>query len=153
MVRYTGAWSRAEATAYLADAVVPIRLACRTQSGHLWMLSLWFRWDSDEEALLCATKRDADVVGYLEADDDVAFEVSTNDPPYMGVRGNGTASIAADEDKTVLRSLLQRYFGGTDMPLAQTLLDPDREEVQIRIDPRRLHSWDYSGRMSDSSAD
>jgi nitroimidazol reductase NimA-like FMN-containing flavoprotein (pyridoxamine 5'-phosphate oxidase superfamily) len=148
MVRYTGAWDRAAATAYLEDAVVPIRIACRTPGDRLWMLSLWFRWDADAEAFRCATKRSADVIGYLDADPEVAFEVSTNDPPYMGVRGNGTATVEPDAQKAVLRGLIDRYLGDDDSPLARSLLDPDREEVSIRIDPRRVHAWDYSGRMA-----
>jgi len=31
------------------------------------------------------------------------------------------------------------------------LLAPGREELRIRIDPVRLHAWDYSGRMSDAA--
>lgn len=153
MVRYTGAWDRDGVDAFLTDAVVPVRLACHTPTGPLWMLSLWFRWDATEGAIWCATGRDADVVDYLTADDEVAFEVSTNEPPYRGVRGNGVASIDEDEDKQLLRWLLNRYLGGTDSSLARRLLDPDREEVRIRIDPRRVHSWDYSGRMKDAEDD
>jgi hypothetical protein len=139
------------------------------------MLSLWYRWepghgsssdagaeegtestgdgdrDGDSPALRCATSRDADVVRYLEADDGVAFEVSTNEPPYRGVRGNGTATIAPDAEKRLLRSLLERYLGGTDSALARRLLDPEREEVEIRVEPARVHSWDYAGRMRDAT--
>jgi nitroimidazol reductase NimA-like FMN-containing flavoprotein (pyridoxamine 5'-phosphate oxidase superfamily) len=112
------------------------------------MLSLWYLWEDD--ALWCATGADADVVRYLRANDEVAFEVSTNDPPYRGVRGRGHASIDVDEEKTLLRRLLQRYLGGTDSTLARRLLAPERDEVRIRVDPARLHSWDYSDRMQDS---
>jgi nitroimidazol reductase NimA-like FMN-containing flavoprotein (pyridoxamine 5'-phosphate oxidase superfamily) len=147
MVRYTGVWAPEGVTAYLEGAVVPVRLACRTPAGRLWMLSLWFAWDPDAETFACATARDADVVRYLEADPEVAFEVSSNDPPYRGVRGNGTASIRPDEEKRQLRRLLKRYLGGTDSALARRLLDPGREEVRITVDPARVHSWDYSGRM------
>jgi hypothetical protein len=178
MVRYSGAWGPERVDAFLADAVVPVRLACRTPAGPLWMLSLWYRWepgrgsasdveaddveaddgpesgrdgDRDGPALRCATSREADVVRYLEADDGVAFEVSTNEPPYRGVRGNGTATVVPDEEKALLRSLLDRYLGGTDSALARRLLDPEREEVEIRIAPRRVHSWDYAGRMRDAT--
>ena len=112
------------------------------------MLSLWYLWEDD--ALWCATGADADVVRHLGADDEVAFEVSTNDPPYRGVRGRGRATIEPDEEKTLLGRLLERYLGGTDSALAERLLDPARDEVRIRIDPVRVHSWDYSGRMGDA---
>jgi hypothetical protein len=172
MVRYSGAWGPERVDAFLADAVVPVRMACRTPAGPLWMLSLWYRWEPagdpepaadgdgggdadgdarDGPALRCATSRDADVVRYLEADGGVAFEVSTNEPPYRGVRGNGTATLVPDREKALLRSLLDRYLGGTDSALARRLLDPEREEVEIRVDPGRVHSWDYAGRMRDAT--
>jgi nitroimidazol reductase NimA-like FMN-containing flavoprotein (pyridoxamine 5'-phosphate oxidase superfamily) len=143
----TGAWDRDGVDDFLTTAI-PVRLSCRTPAGHLWMLSLWFLWE--DGSLWCATGADADVVRYLRADDEVAFEVSTNDPPYRGVRGRGHATIDADEEKAMLRRLLTRYLGGTDSPLAERLLDPARDEVRIRVDPVRLHSWDYSRRMSDA---
>ncbi|MEF8908068.1 MAG: pyridoxamine 5'-phosphate oxidase family protein, partial [Haloarculaceae archaeon] len=89
-VEPTGAWSRAELDAFLDSAVVPVRLGCRRPDGGLWMLSLWYR--RERTRLQCATGADANVVEYLRADGTVAFEVSTNTPPYMGVRGSGTAT-------------------------------------------------------------
>jgi nitroimidazol reductase NimA-like FMN-containing flavoprotein (pyridoxamine 5'-phosphate oxidase superfamily) len=143
-MKLTGPWDRDAVDDFLTTAV-PLRLSCRTPGNHLWMLSLWYRWADD--ALWCATGSEADVVRYLRANDEVAFEVSTNDPPYRGVRGRGHATLDEDEDKTLLRTLLTRYLGGTDSALARRLLDPSRDEVRIRIDPVRLHSWDYSDRM------
>jgi nitroimidazol reductase NimA-like FMN-containing flavoprotein (pyridoxamine 5'-phosphate oxidase superfamily) len=145
MVTVTGAWSRAEAAAFLEAQTVPLRLGCRRPSGDLWMLSLWYRYR--DGSFECATAADADVVAYLDHDAPVSFEVSTNEPPYRGVRGNGTATVTPDEDKTVLRALLARYLGGTDSDLAERLLSPSRREVTVRISPDRLHSWDYSDRM------
>ena len=151
MPTWNGAWSKSEAEAYLTDATVPIRLACRTPADGLWMLSLWYRYDG--EAFHCATGADADVVEYLDANPGVAFEVSDNRPPYRGVRGAGTATIDRDEDKTLLESLLMRYLGGTDSELAGRLLDADREEVRIRIEPERLYTWDFTERMADVTAE
>jgi len=71
--------------------------------------------------------------------------------PYKGLRGNGTANVETDPDKTVLTELLDRYLGGTDSPLAERLLSPDRQEVRIRIDPEQMHTWDFSERMADSA--
>jgi len=164
-MKVTGAWSQAETAAFLDATRVPVRLACHTPSGHLWMLSLWYLWvDGDGNAapeadaptdaipeLRCATSAQAEVVSYLRNDPEVAFEVSTNDLPYRGVRGRGTAVIEPDDDKTLLRTLFDRYLGGTDNDLADFLLAPDREEVRIRIAPDRLHSWDFSERMADVS--
>jgi len=144
----TGDWTAEETEAFLTspDGRVPLRLACRRPGGGLWMLSLWYRWR--DGGLECATSADADVVSYLAADEGVAFEVSVNEPPYLGVRGAGTASVTPDEDKRLLRTLLERYLGGTDSALADQLLRPERDEVRLRIEPERLYAWDFSDRMS-----
>ncbi|SFR51411.1 pyridoxamine 5'-phosphate oxidase family protein [Halogeometricum limi] len=157
-MKRTGPWSAADANEFLRESTVPVRLACRTPKDDLWMLSLWYVWvdgdaDGERPELCCATGANADVVRFLRANDDVAFEVSTNDPPYRGVRGRGTATIEPDDEKALLRTLLERYLGGTDNELGGFLLSDDREEVRIRITPTRLHSWDYSERMRDVGAE
>jgi hypothetical protein len=147
-MRVTGAWSRERAERFLERVTVPVRIACRTPGDELWLLSLWFA--HDDGALHCATAADAAVVAYLDHDDRVAFEVSTNAPPYRGVRGRGTATVGPDPEKAVLRALIESYLGGTDSRLAASLLSADREEVHIRITPSRLYSWDFTDRMRDA---
>jgi nitroimidazol reductase NimA-like FMN-containing flavoprotein (pyridoxamine 5'-phosphate oxidase superfamily) len=148
-----GAWNQDDVSAFLDDARVPVRLACRTPKGGLWMLSLWFEYDPDAGQLACATAASADVVRYLREDDTVAFEISTNRPPYRGIRGQGIATIAPDDEKALLRRLLERYLGGTDSALARSLLDPDRDEVRIEVDVTKAYTWDFSDRMpSDAPA-
>lgn len=153
MPTWTGPWSAAEAETYLTERTVPIRIACRTAAGGLWMLSLWYLYDEDEGEFYCATGADADVVGYLEADSGVAFEVSEDEPPYRGVRGAGTATVERDGGKDLLKELFGRYLGGTDNRLADRLLDDDREEVRIEIEPTKLYAWDFTERMADAVAD
>ncbi|WP_418281051.1 pyridoxamine 5'-phosphate oxidase family protein [Halorubrum sp. DTA98] len=143
----TGQWDRDRVDEFLDDARIPVRVSCRTPADEPWIVSLWFAWDG---AIHCATGANADVVRFLEHDDRVAFEVSTNDPPYKGVRGRGPATVSIDEEKRLLRSLLDRYLGGTDSGLADRLLRSEREEVHVRIEPDRLHSWDYTKRMPSS---
>jgi nitroimidazol reductase NimA-like FMN-containing flavoprotein (pyridoxamine 5'-phosphate oxidase superfamily) len=147
MATYTGAWSRKEVSEFLDGAAIPLRLACHTPAGDPWMLSLWFRFR--EGCFQCATGANADVVRFLEADPAVAFEVSTNEPPYKGVRGRGTATIAPDEGKAVLRALIERYLGDVDTPPGPRLLGAERTEVTITVDPERVHSWDFTARMSE----
>ena len=155
----TGPWDRDRVDEYLGGAAVPVRLGCRTPGDHPWIVSLWFAWDPDAGseadggsgdppgAIRCATSANADLVEFVEHDDEVSFDVSTNDPPYKGVRGRGRATVVPDDDKRLLRSLLTEYLGGTDNPTADRLLRPERDEVEIRIEPERLPSWDYSERM------
>ncbi|ELY60112.1 hypothetical protein C491_02390 [Natronococcus amylolyticus DSM 10524] len=170
-MKVRGSRSREDIAAFLEAETIPIRLGCRTPAGHPWMVSLWYRRrlpeagptdggddgaerESGDEAdgsdrwiLECATAASADVVAYLRETPEVSFEVSTNDPPYAGVRGRGTASLEPDPEKEVLQDLLERYLGGTESELARTLLDEDREEVTITIEPAVVYGWDYSGRM------
>jgi len=148
MTAYRGPWSREQVEGYLADATIPLRLACRTPGGRLWQIPLWFAFRDGE--FRCATSASADVVEFVAEDSHVAFDVSTNEMPYRGVRGNGQARIEPDEGKALLGELLQRYLGGTESPLARQLLDPDRAEVRLRIEPDRLVSWDFSERMAGS---
>ncbi|MFC7080149.1 pyridoxamine 5'-phosphate oxidase family protein [Halorussus caseinilyticus] len=145
MTSFRGAWTAEEVENYLDEAAVPIRVACHRPDESLWMVALWYRYR--DGTFECSTWAEADVVTYLRNDSEVAFEVSANDPPYRGVRGNGSATLSRDEDKAVLRDLLERYLGGTDSELARWLLSPDRDEVRIRIRPRRVYSWDYTERM------
>ncbi len=144
-----GSLSRQSIRRYLEETVVPVRLSCHTPTDSLWMLSLWFEW-VDDATIRCATAADADVVRYLEHDEHVAFEVSTNDPPYSGVRGSGTATVHPDPQKERLERLLERYLGGTDSALAQRLLDPERDEVEIVIEPAVVYGWDFGHRMANT---
>ena len=146
-MRLTGSWSETETTAFLEEATVPIRIACTTPNGSLWMVSLWYQFA--DGCFCCATSTGADIVRYLRENPHVAFEVSTNTPPYRGIRGNGTAALSPDTDKAQLRELIERYLGGTDSTLATTLLDPDRDETAITITPDRGYTWDFSARMAD----
>lgn len=140
-----GSLDRDEIESFLESATIPVRIACRTPSEHLWMLSLWFRYRNGH--LQCATARHADVVAYLEHDRRVAFEISTNDPPYRGVRGRGSASISDDPEKALLRELLERYLGDTDTPTGRRLLSDERDEVTITVDPELVYGWDFTERM------
>lgn len=147
MTRYKGEWSQQEVKRYLDDTRAPMRLSCLTHSGGPWMLSLWFKRDRD--TLICATSADARVVEYLSNDPRIAFEISTNDPPYKGVRGSGRAEIVQEGAMDVLEQLIVRYLGGTDNSLARFLLQDEREEVAIFLVPKTVYSWDFTGRMKE----
>lgn len=149
-MKIRGPLDRAEIADFLDGREIPARLACRTPAGHLWMLSLWYRYRSEADGwiLECSTSANATIVDYLESNPEVAFEISTNRPPYRGVRGRGTASIDPDPEKETLRELLEAYLGGTESGLAESLLSEDREEVRITVAPAVVYGWDFSERMS-----
>jgi hypothetical protein len=147
MTNFTGAWTADEVTSFLQETTVPIRIATRRSDGSLWPVTVWYRYR--DGVFECATQESADLVSILKKNKTVGIDVSTNDVPYSGVRGTGTATISRDGGRDVLRDLVQRYLGGTDSSLAERLLTEDREEVLIRIDPDEIYSWDYSDQMKD----
>ena len=102
MPTVNGAWSRAEMERFLDAALMPVRVGCHHTGGGLWMLSLWYEYDDGR--IRCATGSESDVARFLRADDAVSFEISTNRPPYMGVRGAGTATLSPDEAKATVRT-------------------------------------------------
>lgn len=146
MVEYTGAYDEDELRAFLEAAVVPMRVSTHRPDGSPWIVTLWYRYR--DGGFECATRADATVVRFLDGDAAVGIDVSTNEMPYRGVRGTGTATIDRDEDLQVLGALVNRYLGDREHPLARTLLDDEREEVCIRIEPAKLFSWDYTERMT-----
>lgn len=149
MTEFRGAWTEGEVESFLQATTVPIRIATRRSDGSLWPVTLWYRYR--DGGFECATQATADLVGILRNDPVVGVDVSTNEMPYRGVRGSGTAAVSREGGTEVLRDLVERYLGGTDSSLADRLLDEDREEVRIRIEPDEIYSWDYSDRMDDVS--
>jgi len=85
----SGPWSVAEVESYLAETVVPLRLACVSSRGWPQVVSLWFEYR--DGALWCATQRTARVATQLARDERCGFEVAPCEPPYRGVRGQGLA--------------------------------------------------------------
>ena len=89
MSAWSGVWTAAEATAYLENATVPIRLACRTPDGGLWMLSLWYRYR--DGAFHCATGASVDrqttrATGKVRARRPVPYQRDENSYICRGVR-------------------------------------------------------------------
>lgn len=151
MTDFRGAWTEGEVEDFLQEATIPIRLATHRPDGSLWLVTLWYRYRNG--SLECATQANADVIRFLRNDPEIAFDISTNRVPYRGIRGNGSVEVSSENATTVLRDLVERYLGDTDSPLAQRLLDDDRDEARIRIEPREVYSWDYTERMGKGSSE
>ena len=145
MPEFRGPWGADEVEQFLQEVTIPIRIATRRPDDSLWQVALWYRYRDGR--FECATEANAQLVRFLRADSAIAFDISTNEIPYRGVRGNGVASISSDKNKDVLRSLIRRYLGSTNSPLADTLLRDEREEVRISIEPNQIYSWDFTDRM------
>ncbi len=121
----SGAWDAGETERFLESSTVPLRVACRTPDDEPWLLSLWYLYR--DGALWCATGADADVVRYLRHDDGVAFEASTNHPPY---RGSGVtepprsiptrrSSCSGSSSSGISAGRTRRSPGGCSRPIAR----------------------------------
>lgn len=142
MAELRGAWTDRELERFLTESRIPIRLAVHRGDGSMWMVALWYRYRNG--SFECVTPTNAVLVEFLRGGSSVAFDVSTNDPPYRGVRGNGGAGLSPDEDRETLRALIDRYLGGTDSPLADSLLTAESGMTRIRIHPNEWYCWDYA---------
>ncbi len=106
---------------------------------------MWFRYEAGQ--LLCVTHQNSKVAKILKHNKRVGFEVSPNEPPYFGVRGQGLVAIQNLGDSSLLEDLLSRYVGDTNSSFAQWLLGRKEEELILSITPQRLYTWDYRERM------
>lgn len=144
-MKLSGPWDDTQMGDFLRQARIPVRLGVTSPAGDgPLVVSLWFVWR--DNALWCASTSDAAVVKALRQAPDCGFEVAGETPPYFGVRGQGRATVLDDGDD-LLRELYQRYGGDTDHPFAKWLLGRDAKECAIRVEPRRVMTWDYRERM------
>ncbi len=140
------AWDREAIDRYLTETVIPIRLSVIDDEFPL-VVSIWYQWDAESGSVLCASHQDAKLVKLLEKNPNCAFEIASDEPPYKGIRGQGTITLERGAASDVLNGLIMRYLGTTDNSLAQWLLSRVDEEVVLRIKLTWITSWDYSARM------
>lgn len=145
---YRGAWNQQQVGQFLQQSSFPIRLASIGADGFPRVVSLWYRQQQD--TLLCVSHRDSHLIKLLQDNPRVGFEISPNEPPYYGVRGQALATLEPLGDNSTLHELLASYLGGSDSSLAKWLLERSDEELLITLAPTRIYSWDYRGRMADA---
>ena len=145
LIRSSSAWSQPEIERFLADCVIPVRLACLTPRHEPIVCSLWYL--HEDGALWCATQKTAKVAQYLERHPLCGFEISTETLPYKGVRGQGEATRSPELGPDILLQLIDRYLGTRDSAFARWLVARSSSEVAIAIRPRWLTAWDFSARM------
>jgi nitroimidazol reductase NimA-like FMN-containing flavoprotein (pyridoxamine 5'-phosphate oxidase superfamily) len=146
-VSYRGPWSAEQVEAYLQRSVYPLRLACVAADGFPRVVAVWFQYASG--CFYCVSHRGSKLVALLQANERVGFEVSPNEPPYCGVRGQGVTRLDDLGSNATLDNLLERYLGGADSRLGNWLLSRRDEEMLITLEPSRIFSWDYQERMED----
>lgn len=147
-IKLTGPWSEVQIDEYLQRSVFPLRLACNADDGFPRVVSVWFRYEHG--TFYCVSHRDSKLIALLRHSDQVGFEVSPNEPPYCGVRGQGVVSLSDEGAGDALEKLLKRFMGGVDSSLGKWLLSRRDEEVLITLKAHRIFSWDYRQRMDDA---
>ena len=148
-MKQKGPWSTAEIERFLAETLVPMRLACQGETGFPVLASLWFV--PEGTTIWCATQQGARVATLLERDARCAFEIARDDPPYRGVRGQALARLVPARGEAVLRRAIDRYLGDTRPGFARWLLSRVESETAIAIEPRQLLSWDFGARMDEGA--
>ncbi len=131
----------------LLELTIPLRVAVQAPHG-LLIVPLWFM--ARDGHYWCASQHDSLLVRALRADARCAYDLSTNDMPYRGLRGRGAVICHAEQGEAMLRALLLRYFGKLDTPLARRLLRRAASEVAIEIVPSWQSDWDFTARMHSS---
>jgi hypothetical protein len=127
---------------------IPLKVSVLTESGWPLLCSLWTMAEGDH--LVVATKRSAKVVECLARDPRCAFELSVEQPPYLGIRGRALATIDEHRGREVLDQVLVRYLGNLEVPLAKRLRAEADHEVAIVLNLELVYSWDYTKRMETS---
>lgn len=140
----SGPWDAGAIDSFLQQARIPLRIASSGSTGPL-VQSLWFI--HEDGALWCCTRNDALLAQRLRLNPRCGFEVSGDQPPYRGVRGQGTAQILKEPAAALLPRLIERYLGSRDSDLARWLLSRIDDEVAIRIGDLAVSTFDYARRM------
>jgi nitroimidazol reductase NimA-like FMN-containing flavoprotein (pyridoxamine 5'-phosphate oxidase superfamily) len=132
----------------LINLNVPLRLACLTSSGWPMIVSLWFTFLNNR--FYCATQENAKIITYLKKDRRCAFDISTENPPYRGIRGQGKIKIHKDRSTEILEIVIQKYLQDKYNNLREYLLKNKENEVAIEIIPIKTFYWDYTDRMKNN---
>lgn len=141
-----GAWTGARIEHFLSESLAPMRVGLQTRKGPL-IVPLWFSYR--EGSLWSCSPRTSTLARTLVNEPEVAFDISTNDIPYQGVRGRALADCLVPDDSAELEALLVRYLGSTDNQLGGWLLSRADNELVIRWEITWITSWDFSSRMGD----
>ena len=137
-----------EIDAFLSEAEIPIRLGVLLASGYPMVVSVWYLWNGEE--FICATPENAPLAKALKSSLKCGFEVSNDNPPYFGIRGQADVTLVPDPSKTHLQMLADRYLKDRDPGLAKWLMEKPGQELCLRIKPHRMMSYDYRNRMAAS---
>ena len=129
---------------FLQTATIPLRLSLASSKGPT-IVALWFDFSGNE--IRCCAPQDSLVVRSLQKVSQVAFDISSNEIPYFGVRGRGEAKLTKLGAAEQLDTLIKKYVGDPNHPLPIRLRQRAEQEYMITIVPSWIHGWDFSSRM------
>jgi nitroimidazol reductase NimA-like FMN-containing flavoprotein (pyridoxamine 5'-phosphate oxidase superfamily) len=138
-------WNENQITNFLENANIPVRLSFLNKNNEPSICSLWFIYE--DGFIWSASHKSSYLVNQLKTNKKIAFEISTNDYPYKGVRGKALAALSKPDAKNVLNKLISKYLDNSNVKLATWLQSRIEDEYAIKIAPSIINSWDFSGRM------
>ena len=141
----SGPWASEEIEAFLKQTPIPIRISAISPQGWPSIVSLWFIFERGR--LKCASKKTSRIIQLFEHNPRCGFEISVENPPYFGVRGQGTVTLDLNLGPKLLPRLIDRYVDQDKKSFRRWLLLSKTEEIGIIINPKRFMSWDYRARM------
>ncbi len=141
----SGPWSSQEIEGFLKHAAIPIRISAISPPGWPTIVSLWFIFE--DGCLKCASKDTSRIIQLLRHNPRCGFEISYENPPYFGVRGQGSVTLDANLGPELLPRLIDRFVDKEKTSFRSWLMLRKTEEVGIIIEPKRFMSWDYRARM------
>ena len=97
--------------------------------------------------IYCATQKTAKILHYLENQPICGFEISADQPPYKGSRGEGIVKIIPTKGPEILNILIKKYLGEKESTLSKFLRVNSKNEIAIEITPTKIFHYDYSKRM------
>lgn len=138
-------WTAEQTVEFLTKAKIPMRLACNSPHGYPLICSIWYIFDG--EVFWCASQKNSKIIRCLEENSKCGFEISVDQPPYKGVRGQGDVRILTEGVEETLNQLLLRYLDDNENSLASWLMSRVADECLIKLTPRWVNNWDYTERM------
>lgn len=130
-----------EVREFLMGAKWPGVLSTLSPSGAPITSAVWFGLVDDD--IIISTPAARPKARNARLDPRVSFVVDTKERPYRGVAIEGTATVIEDPDRSMMRSIAERYLGPT-LPadVEQRIAGQDRS--LIRIKATRIRPWGFA---------
>lgn len=140
------AWNDSEVEDFLLAQKTPMRLAVMDNDNYPMICSVWHQYH--ENKIYAVSHKNSKLVRKLRDQPHCAFEISSNEPPYKGVRGQADCVITEVECDEKLHILLDKFLGNDYKQLRDFLAARSADERVIELTPKKITAWDFSHRMT-----